>query len=192
MIHNIPTSQEINALRDEAYENAKSHGFHDANNSKKHYLCLVLTELMEAVEADRKARHCVIDINEVDLIEDKSIFLATFEQHIKDTVEDEFADTVIRLLDYAGLYNIDVGASYYLKFILDDIDADFTYRLKYKSMSLTEFAFEMTCLIVGKDILFVLFELFMWAVAKGFDLTTHIKLKMRYNSYRERMHGKRY
>lgn len=191
MIHNIPTSQEINALRNEAYENAKSHGFHDANNSKKHYLCLVLTELMEAVEADRKARHCVIDLNEVDLIEDESIFLATFEQNIKNTVEDEFADTAIRLLDYAGLYNIDVGASCYLcQYILDASGPPYTQ--KYKSMSLTEFAFEMTYFIVRKDILFVLFELFMWAVAKGFDLTTHIKLKMRYNSYRERMHGKRY
>lgn len=189
MIHNIPTSQEINALRNEAYENAKSHGFHDANNSKKHYLCLVLTELMEAVEADRKARHCVIDLNEVDLIEDESIFLATFEQNIKDTVEDEFADTAIRLLDYAGLYSCDMSPfkDYQVLDIYYEKDP-----LKHTATSFTEVAFDIAKDIMNYETIYALYELFAWAYIIGFDLTTHIKLKMRYNSYRERMHGKRY
>ena len=102
----MPTLKELNDLRDEAYENAKSHGFHDEDHSKEHYLCLVLTELMETVEADRKARYCAYDLNEVDLIEDKADYIAIFEQNVKDTVEDE-----INISEMT--YNISGGAYYF-------------------------------------------------------------------------------
>lgn len=44
-----------NELAQRAYENAKEHGFHEGYGLN-HYLCLIITELCEAVEADRK-RH---------------------------------------------------------------------------------------------------------------------------------------
>jgi hypothetical protein len=43
----------LNELRDRAYKIARDHGFHDADWSNEHLLCLVISELMEAVEADR-------------------------------------------------------------------------------------------------------------------------------------------
>ena len=46
----------LNELRDRAYKTACEHGFHDEELSNKHHLCLVTSELMEAVEADRKGR----------------------------------------------------------------------------------------------------------------------------------------
>ena len=46
----------LNELRDKAYRNAVTHGFHDEELSNEHCLCLVISELMEAVEADRKGR----------------------------------------------------------------------------------------------------------------------------------------
>lgn len=45
----------LNELRDRAYKIARDHGFHDADWSNEHLLCLVISELMEAVEADREA-----------------------------------------------------------------------------------------------------------------------------------------
>lgn len=54
---NKPTKQQLNALRDECYKIACKHGFHDEKLSERHFLCLVISELMEAVEADRKGRH---------------------------------------------------------------------------------------------------------------------------------------
>ena len=45
---------ELNELRDKAYRNAVVHGWHEENLSDEHFLCLVISELMEAVEADRK------------------------------------------------------------------------------------------------------------------------------------------
>jgi hypothetical protein len=44
---------DLNALRDRAYKTACEHGFHDQELSNEHCLCLVISELMEAVEADR-------------------------------------------------------------------------------------------------------------------------------------------
>lgn len=46
----------LNILRDKAYKTACEHGFHDKELSNEHLLCLVISELMEAVEADRKGK----------------------------------------------------------------------------------------------------------------------------------------
>ena len=46
----------LNALRDRSYKTACEHGFHDEELSNEHCLCLVISELMEAVEANRKGR----------------------------------------------------------------------------------------------------------------------------------------
>ena len=46
----------LNELRNRAYKTACEHGFHDKELSNEHLLCLVTSELMEAVEADRNER----------------------------------------------------------------------------------------------------------------------------------------
>ena len=52
---------DLNALRDRAYKTACEHGFHDEELSDAHMLCLVISELMEAVEADRKGKRANVD-----------------------------------------------------------------------------------------------------------------------------------
>ena len=47
----------LNELRDRAYKTACEHGFHDEELSNEHCLCLVISELMEAVEADRNNKY---------------------------------------------------------------------------------------------------------------------------------------
>ena len=51
----------LNELRDKAYKTACEHGFYDQELSNNHFLCLVISELMEAVEADRKGRRANVD-----------------------------------------------------------------------------------------------------------------------------------
>lgn len=46
-----------NELKDKAHSNAVKHGFWENKPSDEHFLCLVISELMEAVEADRKGRY---------------------------------------------------------------------------------------------------------------------------------------
>ena len=44
----------LNELKDRAYKIAKSHGWHDKELSDETYLMLIITEIAEAVQADRK------------------------------------------------------------------------------------------------------------------------------------------
>lgn len=51
----------LNKLRDKAYQCAKEHGWHESEKSNEHWFCLVISELMEAVEADRMGRHANVE-----------------------------------------------------------------------------------------------------------------------------------
>ena len=97
-----------NDLKDKAHENAVKHGFWDNKPSDEHFLCLVISELMEAVEADRKGKRAYSkEVYNRHIQENHEKYgddcagndLCTFEALIKDTVEDELADAAIRLLD---------------------------------------------------------------------------------------------
>lgn len=77
----------LNELRDKAYQCAVAHGWHEENLSDEHFLCLVISELMEAVEADRKGKHAKVAMfkewqwNSVPLTEETRIrrFMEDFE-----------------------------------------------------------------------------------------------------------------
>lgn len=97
----------LNELRDKAYRCAVVHGWHEENLSDEHFLCLVISELMEAVEADRKGSHA--DIEAFNKYCDRIGFKENFERQIKGTVEEELSDACIRLLDLAGLRKVDLG-----------------------------------------------------------------------------------
>ena len=73
---------DFNALRDRAYKCACDHGFHDTELSNGHLLMLAITELSEAVEADRKGRFHYIKkfSNEKETIE-KWIPVKKYEQY---------------------------------------------------------------------------------------------------------------
>jgi len=100
-------------LSKEVFEANKAKGFHDTEVSNKTLLMLVITELSEAVEAHRKGRVADLEMfqHSCDVWKkhypdkENKLFVQDFETYIKDSIEDELADTVIRLLDYAGRFN---------------------------------------------------------------------------------------
>ena len=185
---NIPTKEQLNALRDECYKIACDNGFHDEQLSERHCLCFVISELMEAVEADRKGRHA--DLKSFNEAINGFACEIAFDGYIKDTVEDELADAAIRILDLAGL-NGDTFDGYIEaqdKEDIGDIDnIDF-----FKERTFTESIYEVCddIFTIGYDV--ALCDLFSIASVMGFDLMDHIRLKMEYNKTRERLHGKRY
>lgn len=191
---------DLNRLRDEAYQNAVEHGWHDENLSDEHYLCLVISELMEAVQAERKGKHADIakfnewQGNNIPFSEETRVrrFQEDFEAYIKDSVEDELSDVCIRIFDLAGLLGVSfLGVKFPLK-IRDEI-------YKYKSQkTFTEWCYDLTRFIGNYNpwhittldfFVNILQEVFIMSKIKGFDLLLHIEQKMKYNRTRPRMHG---
>ena len=181
----------LNELRDRAYKIACDHGFHDKELSNEHWLCLVISELMEAVEADRKGKQANIESHK--LLSQASIERTgnpkyfnevSFQHHIKDTVEDELADAVIRLLDLAGLRKIDMNDRFIIAYIVS------------KKKSFTE-----NCYAIIKDVVnyrysfeeclnYAIRQIFELAAFYDIDLLWHIEQKCKYNKFREYEHGK--
>ena len=82
-------------------------------------LMLIVSELGEACEADRKNKHANFkifgDTYELELSDFAGTFpnrppayKTAFEAGIKDTFEDEIADTFMRLMDLCGALDIDI------------------------------------------------------------------------------------
>lgn len=171
-----------NDLATKAHENAVKHGFWERKLSNEHCLCLVLTEVCEAVEADRKGNHA--DYDGYSKMPNKQV---GFEQFIKSSVEDELADVAIRLADLAGALGVDFTKMQPCRY----------YRA-FGKFSFTENAFAL-CKGLSKDaigiekrIQFGLDYVFNWAHYNGIDLAAYIEAKMRYNIMRPIRHGKKY
>ena len=112
----------LNKLRDEIHANAKNKGFWDSPRETGTLLMLCVSELAEAMEADRKGQYAKIDDAEF-IIDSKTIredldlavkendtikFEDIFRTQVKDTFEDELADAVLKILDLCGANGIDI------------------------------------------------------------------------------------
>jgi NTP pyrophosphatase (non-canonical NTP hydrolase) len=83
-------------------------GFWENPRNKGELLMLVVSELSEALEADRKNRYSLKDIIEITALASDEDFNMEFTNHVKDTFEDEIADAVIRLFDMSVGLGIDL------------------------------------------------------------------------------------
>jgi len=89
-------------------------GFTDSNITQR--LMLVHSEISEAFEAHRKDKRCrVEDYEQGYRHQEGEQKKAGFELHVKDSLEDEIADAVIRLLAFCGENNIDIEKHIELK-----------------------------------------------------------------------------
>ena len=174
-----------NNLRDRAYDNACKHGFHDKEYSDEHWLMLILTEIGEAVNADRKGKHAnVEEFNKTTKITDFG-FMRTFERYIKDSVCDELADVVIRCLDFAGLKKFDLPP------VIDTTihGMSFTEIMYSCVLNLSQSVYRT---VDKHSIMLVISTLIEVSNNLGFDLLWFVEQKMRYNELREPMHSKKY
>ncbi len=109
----------INELAKEIHENNKSKGFYDDEKNIGEMLCLIHSEVSEALECDRNGKYAQIDSPEfivdqntirqdLDLCSNTLTWESEFKSQIKDTFEDELADIMIRCMDLAAHKGIDL------------------------------------------------------------------------------------
>lgn len=184
----------LESLIGRAYSIAEEHGFHENDLSIPHMMMLVLTEISEAVDADRRGLCGDLGLFD-DAMRTKS-FMYSFENYVKDSVADELSDVCIRLFDTCG----EIG-------IVPNIPKSEDYMSLWREMfaeeSFCELMYELSCLvteahedssseelsdITGAALLFVS----CLCEYKGIDLESHIELKMDYNEHRPYLNGKKY
>ena len=197
MIKKVLTSEQLNVLKIEIYGNAVAHGFHDEELTVEHYLGLVLSEIGEAINADRNPNaptvtEATLEQAQLLALADQSIghvaFVEFFKSNIKGSVIEELADVAIRILDLAGKLEIkfddDLEASDLV------FDTTFPDRLFAFAMTLDSLDFEFTdeddfleCLEEITSIAMHFTNLNLWKV---------VGLKMIYNNTRPMLNGKKY
>lgn len=101
----------FNELAKQVHEIAKSKGFYEKEKNIGEMLCLIHSEVSEALEADRKGRYASsANMNVLNGWVRDSDFVESYEGWVKGTFEEEMADIVIRVLDMCGFKNIDIEA----------------------------------------------------------------------------------
>lgn len=185
----------LQELAAKVHDNAVKHGWWENHPSDEHCLMLVISELAEAIEADRKGRMAnaawfeqminqTPSCHEAATCEERYAYW--FETYIKDTLQDELADTVIRLLDLAGAHGYNVFRSFITR-------NDLT-----RQRAFTENVWEIVQVVTNSNIpvsVRVILSIEMVDVLAntyGFNLWWYVEKKMEYNINRPYKHGKKY
>ena len=191
------TQETLNSLAKICHQRAVDKGFWDDLYSVMHYLMLVISELSEAVEADRKGKWAMLDHDTIDTLQriEGESFVKMFLDEVKDTVEDELADAVIRLLDLLGhLLSVMRPPSVFIEGISGEYDdREAPKMLTEALMPIVAEAsglFSLSNYMVG--IFYAINSLEQLCDHLGIDLMSHIELKMKYNETRPALHGKKY
>ena len=192
----VITKERISDLVSNSYRVAHQHGFHDDYHSPAHYMMLVLSEIGEMVEADRKNRHADVAFYTTS----SGLGIAAFESLIKDTFEDEMADVVIRLCDFCGSLNVlpqmnDVMVDMsdeFAKFFGDKSVCEQCFALSSMVVDVERASYDADDSEMRKRLGSTLSFIFEMANYHGIDLLWHVDRKMEYNESRPRRHGKAY
>lgn len=157
---------------------------------------------MEAVQADRQGKRANVALfkewqgNSLPLSQETQIrrFKEDYEAYIKDSVEDELSDSCIRLLDLAGLRNIEI-----VDFTGEDIE-DASESCDGETFTETIYAISTIPIrhsynyssTFEEQVTDMILAIFGLAKQLNIDILWHIENKMRYNELRPYKHNKRY
>ena len=188
----------LNRYAKDCHERAVAKGFWDEQHSVGHYLMLVVSELSEAVEADRIGKWAKLDPDTIDTLQRiaGAPYVQEFLREVKDTVEDEIADAVIRMLDLLGWMTKDRALSE--KEVEIDLGVSAFYIAGEMTLAdalwpiLQEVCCHCNMYAHRTAILYAIKSLELLCDHLGIDLMAHIDLKLKYNETRPAKHGKKY
>ena len=181
---------DLQKLSQEAYATAKAHGWHDTEQPDETLLMLIITEIAEAVQADRANRHADYNQFNGDMEyfadnADDDLFAMLFEKYIKNSLEDELADVIIRCLDLAALRGISL--QYVDEFLANGVNAiidSFPIVMYHLCEELTLYK---ECLCEKLNVVIAI--IIAYCQQKGIEIEWFVEQKMRYNKLREYRHG---
>ena len=188
---------DFNELAELAYSNAERKGFLINNPSGAFHISLVATELCEAIQADRTGKRANRKRFEKQMALCKGkLQTAWFEIYIKDTVEDELADAVLRILTYCRSIGYKINNEPFRK---DKIEEYLKYVwLTDEGLMLGTFPERVFAACLSDLVSAVgypdrlMFSIFSIAQLYKIDLLWFVEEKMKYNKTREYLHGKNY
>lgn len=198
MTYRLYNADTLNRYAKDCHELAVAKGFWDGTHTVGHCLMLAFGELHEAIEADRIGKWAKLDPDTIDTLQriEGEPYAQEFLREVKDTVEDEIADAVIRLLDLLGWMLKDRALSE------TEVETDLGVSAFYIAgeMTLADALWPIVqeaCCHCGKyahryAILYAIKSLELLCDHLGIDLMAHIELKLKYNATRPAKHGKKY
>lgn len=203
----IITQKELESLAEYAFKNADKHGFYPENTEIETELMLIITEMAEAVQADRHNRHGSIEDYESEIQMGRDISTA-YKNSLEGTVESEFADIAIRILSLLGWMNSKKPIIFKRDSFLADKYEVAKIQCKVQNLinkgsiakdlyrlngHFSKFVDNESCSWFVSDTLQdILMRVFAIAHNNNIDLMEYIKLKMQYNEYRPYLHGCKY
>lgn len=197
MTYRLYNADTLSRYAKDCHQRSVAKGFWDVPHSVGHYLMLAYGELHEAIEADRIGRWAKLDHDTIDTLQriEGAPYAQEFLRLVKDTVEDELADAVIRLLDLLGYFidryglpewKVNYGIDLYGE---DGIPPMLTDALMpiVTDLCIADEKCDPTMGVLNS-----LKSLELLCDHLGIDLMTHIELKLKYNETRPALHGKKY
>lgn len=182
---------DLQKLSQEAFETAKAHSWHDNELPDEHWLMLIITEIAEAVQADRKNLHANTDVFKsltpynANVSYSDTKFIHLFSIFIKNSVEDELCDIIIRCLDLAALRGISL--QYVDEFLAGGVNAitdPFPIVMYHLCEELTLYK-ECLCEKLNAVIALII----AYCRQNGIDIDFFVEQKMRFNKLRDYKHG---
>ena len=182
----MKTTEELLEIQKEVHKIATKHGWHEEKYTVGHWLGLVMSEVGEMINADRKNIHAKrFMFEKLTGDEFKMDFTAAFDTFIKDSVADEMADVIIRLFDVANEIHGDSMHWFGMRSSAYISGIDFPDKALYFVQNILNGS-EVG---LSDSVKFM----FQWAADLEIDIDWHIKMKMKYNDLRPYKHGgKRY
>ena len=187
----------FNDYMDRIWKIATEHGWHEHPLSMEHYCGLIMTEMAEAVEADRNGAKRANTEAMGKLMEEQAAseeglsahwydmwYGEYYKMYVKGSIDEEFADVVIRILDMACErhgHHLYPWKGYYDYGDHFRKDKSFVENAWYFLKEVLNFGTMNICDSIS--------YMYAWADYLGIDLDKHIEWKMKYNELRPYKHG---
>ena len=180
-----------NKLSQQAFQHAYKNGL-TGNHEFSFDLMMIITELGEAVNADKKGKSAdrvMFEKNfDTPQVNPEKHWVFCYETFIKDTLEDELADAFIAMLTFSEQWNEPINTFLYNETFMSRA----INLMKRKKHFPVQIHAIVSLLINRGELDLAALRLIGLCNHLQIDLLWHIEQKMKYNEMRPYKHGKKY